>query len=181
MAFSIWEFIRAAGLTSFFLLFVSVCAGLLLSNKVSHSKVNKYLQLVHQSTGWYSLLFGFFHGLLLFINQYEPYTLVEIFIPFMTNEHQILNGIGTLSLYIFILLFLSVDLMKKIGATVWKKIHRLALPAFILVSIHGILLGTDTKEVWAIILYTSSLAAIFALLIVKLLIPKNKANKVESL
>lgn len=176
-----WELIRAAGFTSFLLLFLSVAAGLLLGNKIGSGKINKHIQVIHQSTGWFSLLFGLFHSLLLYIDHYQPFTLAEIFIPFMATDHRVINGIGTISLYLFILLFLTGDLMKKVGAKVWKKVHRLALPCFILLSIHGIFLGTDSKEIWAIILYTSSLAIVFALLLVKLLLIKQKANKAVSL
>jgi len=177
MALPTWEMIRAAGLTSFFLLFLSVAFGLFLSMKVANPKVNKIFQILHQSTGWFSLLFGLFHALLLYIDTYKPYTLVEIFIPFTRSEDTLLNGFGTLSFYFMLLLFISGDLMKKIGAKVWKKIHRLALPCFVFISIHGILLGTDTEENWAIILYAGSLAMIISLLIVKLLLLKSKAKK----
>ncbi|NSL50857.1 ferric reductase-like transmembrane domain-containing protein [Calidifontibacillus erzurumensis] len=168
MVVPIWELTRSAGLTSYFLLFLSVAAGLILSMKIN-LKLNKHLQVIHQSAGWYSLLIGLFHILLLNINTHHPYTLTEILIPFTAKEHAILNGIGTISLYVMVILFLSGDLITNIGAKVWKKIHRLALPSYILISIHGIFIGTDTKEEWVMILYTSSLAVIFSLLIVKLL------------
>lgn len=180
MSIPTWEFIRAAGLTSYFLLFVSVTCGLLFSIKVAKPKTNQLLQVTHQAAGWFSLLFGLFHGLLLYIDTYKPYSLVEIFIPFTTKEAPILNGLGTLSLYIMVLLFISGDLMKKVGAKVWKKIHGLALPMIILISIHGISLGTDTSNVWATILYAGTLAIILSLLIVKLLLLKAKPKKVVS-
>ena len=175
-----WELIRAAGLTSYFLLFVSVTCGLLFSIKAAKPKINQLLQVTHQSAGWFSLLFGLFHGLLLYIDTYKPYSLVEIFNPFTTKEAPLLNGLGTISLYIMVLLFLSGDLMKKVGVKVWKKIHRLALPMVIFICIHGILLGTDTRNGWAIFLYASTLAIILSLLIVKLLLLKAKTKKVAS-
>ncbi|HHW37875.1 MAG TPA: ferric reductase [Bacillales bacterium] len=180
MALPTWEFIRAAGLASYFLLFVSVACGLLFSIKAAKPKTNQLLQITHQSAGWFSLLFGLFHGLLLNIDTYKPYSLVGIFIPFTTNDAPLLNGLGTISLYIMVLLFISGDLMKKVGAKVWKKIHRLALPMVILISIHGIMLGTDAGNGWAIILYASTLAIILSLLIVKLLLLKAKTKKVVS-
>ncbi len=180
MSLPTWELIRAAGLTSYFLLFVSVSSGLLFSIKAAKPKTNQLLQVAHQSAGWFSLLFGLFHGLLLYIDTYKPYSLVEIFIPFTTKDEPLLNGLGTISLFIMVLLFISGDLMKKVGAKVWKKIHRLALPMVILISTHGIMLGTDSSNGWAIVLYASSLAIILSLLIVKLLLIKAKTKKVIS-
>lgn len=180
MTLPTWELIRAAGLTSYFLLFVSVTFGLLFSIKAAKPKTNQLFQVTHQSAGWFSLLFGLFHGLLLYIDTYKPFSLVEIFIPFTAEEAPLLNGLGTISLYLMVLLFISGDLMKKVGAKVWKKIHRMALPMVILLSIHGIMLGTDSSNGWAIILYASSLAIILSLLIVKLLLLKTKTKKVVS-
>ncbi|HHY74854.1 MAG TPA: ferric reductase [Bacillus bacterium] len=181
MTLPTWELIRASGLTSYFLLFLSVACGLLVSIKAANPKTNQLLQVTHQSAGWFSLLFGLFHGLLLYIDSYKPYSLVEIFIPFTTKEATVLNGLGTISLYFIVLLFISGDLLKKIGSKVWRKIHRLALPMVILISIHGIFLGTDTNAAWVMILYTGSLAIIFSLLIVKLLLLlKAKTKKTAS-
>ncbi|EKN68423.1 ferric reductase-like transmembrane domain-containing protein [Schinkia azotoformans] len=180
MALPTWELIRAAGLTSYFLLFVSAACGILFSIKVATHKTNQLLQITHQSAGWISLLFGLFHGLLLYIDTYKPYTLTEIFIPFTTKEETLLNGFGTISLYLLVLLFISGDIMKKIGAKVWRRIHGLALPLVIIASVHGILLGTDASNAWAIILYAGALAIILSLLIVKLLLIKAKTKKVVS-
>lgn len=171
-----WELIRASGLTSFFLLFLSIIGGLLLSLKIIPAKSNKAFHVFHQSTGWFALLFGLFHGLLLTIDHYQPFSLIEILIPFTAKDQPLLNGIGTISLYFMMVLFLSADLLKKIGANVWKMIHRLSLPCFVFLSIHGILLGTDTEEMWAIILYTSTLVMVFSMLIVKLLLVKTKSK-----
>ena len=41
------------------------------------------------------------HLLLLMIDQYEPYTISEIVLPFSANYQALLSGLGTIAFYLF--------------------------------------------------------------------------------
>lgn len=143
--FSVWVTTRAAGITSYLLLFVSTAAGLLMSSKLSGKK-QAVILAVHQWTGWFGFLFGMVHGMVLLFDEYVGYSALELAVPFASDNHRWLTGIGTLSLYISGLLIASSDLMKKLGRKVWRAIHLLAFASYGMALLHGVLIGTDSKN-----------------------------------
>ncbi|WLR51129.1 ferric reductase-like transmembrane domain-containing protein [Bacillus tianshenii] len=149
-----WEWIRASGISSYFLLFSSVLTGVLYRSKMILKKYHPALLVIHQTTGWFGLIIGLFHGSMTVIDNYISFSLLNLFIPFSSEYQPILTGFGTLSLYAFSLIYLTSDFIKKIGKRLWRTIHMLALPAYFLVFIHGVLLGTDSESLWMIIFYT---------------------------
>jgi sulfoxide reductase heme-binding subunit YedZ len=53
---------------------------------------------------------------------------------------------------------------KRLSHGIWRTLHFLSFPAFALVTLHGILAGTDTNQPWMLLLYLGA-GALFAFLI----------------
>ncbi|MFB6469469.1 ferric reductase-like transmembrane domain-containing protein [Cytobacillus sp. Hz8] len=178
--FSNWNLIRVSGFLAFFLFTLSIAAGLI--GRFSALKKNKPFMLeLHQASGWIGFLAVVFHGLLLLNDHYAPYTWKELFIPLLSKNEPFLSGLGTISFYLFFFtIFTSDFLMKSLGKPLWKKIHFLILPAWVLMLLHGILIGTDSKEPWASGLYGGSIILISILLILRFLDNPLKKNKTQS-
>ena len=94
--------------------------------------------LVHQSSGWFGLLFGMIHGLVLSFDQSVHFSLSDILIPFTSDYKPISTGLGTISLYILLVLIITSDFIKQLGRKAWKAIHFLAFPGYLLALYHGI-------------------------------------------
>lgn len=174
--FSTWELIRSAGFTSYLLLFVSVLAGVAVRGQMVSSKQKAVLLFVHQSAGWIGFLSGFFHGLLLTIDSYISFTLTDVFLPFASDYKTMLAGFGSLSLYGIAVVLISSDAMKKLSKKVWRTIHYLAFPAYLLAFIHGVFLGTDSGEVWSIIFYTTTIVSLLSIGLVRKLVISAKKH-----
>ncbi|UZJ79859.1 hypothetical protein [Fictibacillus sp. KU28468] len=100
------------------------------------------------------------HTFLLLFDQYEPYTLEAIFVPFASSYHPILSGIGTIATYMLLIVILTSDFMKVIGKSVWKKTHYLVFLLWLLFFLHGILFGTESSANWAPFFYWRTFAVI---------------------
>lgn len=176
--FSTWNMIRVSGLLSYFLLTVSFAFGFL----QSFSSLKKYKSdflLLHQNSGWIGLLSLVFHIIMLFMDQYVQYSLLSILIPFYSENDSFYSGLGTISFYLFFIIIGTSDFfMKKLGRTIWKKVHLLSIPAWILMAVHGIMIGTDSQEMWAQALYIGSAAIIMVLGVAKAMesVPVNKST-----
>lgn len=147
-----WEMIRAAGIVSYFLFWLSTCAGILYSEKVFVKK-RAILLLIHQNCGWFAFLFVMLHGALLIVDNYMPYSVMEIFIPFSANNEPILSGIGTLTFLFYLIILVSSDLLRILSKKVWKWIHILTIPTFVLMLFHSFFIGTDSLTPGMLILY----------------------------
>lgn len=161
--FGTWEMIRAAGMISYVLVWLGACAGILYSEKVFVKK-RAMLFNIHQSSGWFAFLFAFLHGGLLLVDTYMPYRFSEVMIPFTAQNESVLSGIGTMSLIILFIVLVSSDLMKRISKKLWKAIHLLTIPAFIAMSIHGFLIGTDSLTPVMLSVYMFTIVSFLLLL-----------------
>ncbi|MGG0656268.1 ferric reductase-like transmembrane domain-containing protein [Rummeliibacillus pycnus] len=144
--FNTWEWIRICGFLSYFYFTVAVIFGLFRKTPTITKQKNLLFHL-HLSAGWMGLLALAAHVLLLLIDQYQPYRIVEILVPFTANYKPILSAIGTISLYVFLIVIMTSDLLiSKLNRKLWKSIHFLALPAWVLIFLHGVFIGTDSAN-----------------------------------
>ncbi|WP_256992135.1 ferric reductase-like transmembrane domain-containing protein [Paenibacillus sp. XY044] len=173
---SVWVTTRAAGLTSYMLLFASIAAGLLQGGAWAKGPVKAKLNMVHQWCGWFGLLFGMVHGLVLLFDRYVGYSLADILIPFKASEDRLWMGLGILSLYLMLLLIISSDLMKKLGRKAWRLIHFLAMPTYLMALIHGIMLGSDSRQTPVLVLYAVTGMAALVLLVNRILASRRKGG-----
>lgn len=169
MLFSTWEWIRLLGLLSYFYFSMSIFFGLLRKSSTLKSNKNLYFQL-HQMSGWMGFITVIVHLLLLMIDQYEPYTISEIVLPFSANYQALLSGLGTIAFYLFLIVLLTSDIwINKMNFSLWKKMHFLVLPAWILSLIHGLFIGTDSNQMLIILFYSSTVIVIITALLVRLM------------
>lgn len=170
---SIWNVTRAAGITAYLLLFLSMISGILYKLPANSVSLNKYLLQIHESTGWLGLLFGMVHGLvLLFEKNYTNYTIIHILIPFTTQHQAISLSFGILAFYGMLTLILSTDFLKKLGKKTWKSIHFLSFPTFFLALTHGILIGSDTENIFMLLLYSITGILILLLTLIRIVLAK---------
>lgn len=152
----IWISVRVAGFTGYFLLTLSLLAGI-----YQHIPRKKGSILVfHQIIGQVALLFIGIHACLLLFDSYEPFSLKSLLIPFAAPNYPILNGFGTVATYLLLLVVFTSDFIKEIGRSFWRKTHYLVFPIWFLSAVHGLFLGTDSQTMWAHVLYISSSAAV---------------------
>lgn len=153
---STWSIIKAAGFTSYLLLFISVSLGALRSVKLFSGKTKGVMLVIHQLTGWIGFLLGLLHGLVLSADTYIHFSWIEIFIPFTSSYKPMASGLGTIALYLAFIVLVSSDVLKRIGRKTWRIIHYLAFPLFVLSLIHGLLAGYDSSKLWVQLLYAGT-------------------------
>lgn len=175
----VWNVSRAAGFTAYFLLFISVVTGMSAHYHFLSPEAKAAMNLIHQSTGWFGILFGMAHGLILVYSTYESFSIWNVLIPFTSKSNPFLIGLGVLSLYVIILLVATSDFMRKLGWKTWKTIHFLAFPAFIGAFLHSVLLGPDTQYPSVRWLYLSTGIIAAAALVCRIIIraPKKKMHR----
>lgn len=167
--FSIWNVTRAAAITSYLLLFISMLTGLTFKLPIFPKKMQKVILNTHEATGWFGLLFGMVHGLVLvFDTEYTSYTIFNILIPFTVEHNAISLSLGIFAFYGLLLLVLSTDFLKRLGKRVWKTIHFLAFPTFFAALFHGLLMGTDSQTTWMLIVYIFTGSSVLILTILRI-------------
>ncbi|MCK2158604.1 MULTISPECIES: ferric reductase-like transmembrane domain-containing protein [Exiguobacterium] len=179
--FSTWTMIRLSGLTGHFFLTLSVLAGLL-GSFPALKKQKARLHNIHLYSGWAGLLAIVLHATLIIVDTYAPLSLLEILIPGTASYEPLWNAFGTISLYLFGFVLVTSDFLKEtLGKTLWKLTHWLVLPAWLLMTLHGIFIGTDTGTLFTTIWYACSTLTLFTLILYRMQVrPKTATPKKQA-
>ncbi|WP_251138788.1 ferric reductase-like transmembrane domain-containing protein [Exiguobacterium sp. s166] len=160
---------------------LSVLAGLLGSFPALRKQKTR-LHNIHLYSGWAGLLAIVLHATLIVVDTYAPLSLLEILIPGTAYYEPLWNAFGTISLYLFGFVLVTSDFLKEaLGKTLWKLTHWLVLPAWLLMTLHGIFIGTDTGTLFTTIWYACSTLTLFTLILYRMQVrPKTATPKKQA-
>jgi predicted ferric reductase len=176
-----WYASRATAVVGYLLLWLSMLLGLVISSKLSTQSSGKELVYeLHKFTSILGLLFAVLHGLLLMGDRYIQFSLFQVLMPFSNQSYKpVWVGIGQLSVYIWLLVWGSFYVRKKISRRVWRLIHFGSFLTFVMVLVHGITSGSDTSSLWTQAIYWTSGSIFLFLLSVRILSALLKPGKIE--
>lgn len=160
-----WYLSRAAGLTSFALLWLSMASGLLISNKMARVWPGAFTAFdLHQFSGLLGLAFIVIHVLALLGNQYLPYSIVQLLVPFTNMEYRpVWIAVGQVALYLFVPVTFTFYIRKQLGNRLWHGIHIASYAVFAMSLAHGLLSGTDSSNPWVLGMYWLGAISLLAL------------------
>ncbi|HLF05397.1 MAG TPA: hypothetical protein VI855_09305 [Dehalococcoidia bacterium] len=166
-----WYLARASGLVAYALLWASVAMGLLISGRVSRVWPGGPTAIdLHNFLSIFGLLMVLFHVAILLGDQYMAYSVFSLLIPFASVDYRPLEvGLGQLGMYLGWMITLSFYVRKKIGPRVWRRLHYGSFAVYLLITVHGVLAGTDTLAVPVMVLYAVTSAVTFFLVIYRIL------------
>lgn len=174
-----WNVARAGGFTSYLLLTLAVMAGLALSTQFqSPSRWPRLLNNeLHNFLTLLGTVFLGIHVLAVWVDPFTQFGWDEIFIPFVSHYRPIWMALGIVGLYLGIAIGISTLLRPRIGYRWWRRLHVLTLVIFVLATLHGLTIGSDTGTGWAIGIYLVSTAVVGALFLRRVFAPKNKSKQ----
>lgn len=164
-----WYITRAAGIASLILLILVAITGI----GVTTGVLFRYLAPT-RAWWWHraisiALIFSILtHVTALLFDHYINFSLKDILIPFATSFRTTYVALGIISLYLFIVITLTSLFWIQSKSRLWRLLHYLTFVMFILVFVHSILIGTDTRTVPMLILYWGSGLAFFGLALYRL-------------
>jgi len=141
----IWWFVtRAAGLIAYLLLWFSTVWGLAVPSKLVAPLLEQtYTFDFHQFISLLSIGFTALHIIVLMVDQYLPFSVPQILIPFLSTYRPFWVGIGIISFYIILLVTITFYLRSRIGMSAFRAIHVLSLVGYLGATLHGLFAGTD--------------------------------------
>ncbi|HEY5144041.1 MAG TPA: hypothetical protein VII98_11115 [Solirubrobacteraceae bacterium] len=144
-----WLASRSAGVVALTAISISVIIGLLMANGLPRKPgMKRKLLAVHESTALAGLVAITVHGLTLLGDAFMHPTLSNIAIPFTLSYRPGFTGLGVIAGYLAAFLGLTFYARKRIGAKLWRKMHRATIVVWVLGVIHTLGAGTDASQVW---------------------------------
>jgi predicted ferric reductase len=167
-----WFLSRSSALVAYFLLWISMALGLMITNKMARMwPGGPFAFDLHQYATLLGLAFATFHALILMGDHYINYSLVSVLVPFASGEYRPLwVGLGQMGIYLMALVTFSFYVRRRITPRVWRLVHYLSFAVFLLVMVHGIFSGTDSQALAVRGLYWFTGGSILFLFVYRLLV-----------
>lgn len=142
-----WNILRAAGIGSYLMLFLSITWGLVSTATPFGKRISKpSATLAHQfmSTCGLALLAVHLGGLL--VDAFMPFSVADLFVPMRATYRPVATALGIVAMYVMVIVIVTSWLRRPMGTKWWRRTHLLAVPTFTLALLHGILAGTDSTR-----------------------------------
>ena len=159
-----WHLSRATGIVAYLLLTGSVAWGLILSTKIIKTMTPPPFSLgMHAFVSWAAIVLTAVHGGLLLLDGYYQFSLANLLIPFTGPYMPLWVGLGIVSLYLMVLVSASFSWKKWLTHKNWRRLHYLSFPAYGLVTLHGLMAGTDSANLGMQAMFVGSTAIVLFL------------------
>ena len=156
-----WIASRVTAMLAYGALTASVIYGLGMTTRlldvIGRRVVNDAL---HENLSTWGLVLGATHSVLLLLDDYIGFGWDSILVPFVAPWRPLAVGLGSISLYLLMLLVVTSKARRFIGLRLWRAIHLLAFIAFGLITAHGFLAGTESPLPWAKFMYVAAAALV---------------------
>lgn len=160
-----WYFSRASGIVAYILLTISMVWGLILSTKISKEYTPAPAVLaLHNAVSWIAVALGALHGFALMFDTYYTYNLFDVLVPFTGPYHAGWVGLGIISLYVMLISSASFAWQAWLGQRGWRWIHYSTFPIYGLVTLHGLMSGTDSWSFGTDVMYIGSVLTVLFLI-----------------
>lgn len=157
-----WFISRSSGVLAYVLLTGGIMWGLVQSGGILRPTIPPVLALgLHSFLNWGALAMSILHGLILLGDNYIKLSLADVSVPFISTYEPLLVGLGVLGFYLMFLLSSSFYARKWLGQKTFRMLHYVSYPTFLLVTWHGLGIGTDSILMWP--LSVTSVAAVLLL------------------
>jgi methionine sulfoxide reductase heme-binding subunit len=171
-----WLATRASGIDALALVTASVGIGLLMASKLLRRPgLNPVLVKAHEHLALTGLVAIAVHGITLLGDRWLNPGVAGITVPFTMSYRPMFTGLGIVAGYLAAVLGLSFYARRRIGARLWRKLHRATAAVYVLGVVHALGAGTDASTLWlrAFVLITGT--PILFLLLVRIL-PRRKSE-----
>ena len=165
MSHLFWYTARAGGIVAWALTAASVVWGLWLSGRVRPFGVRPaWILDLHRFLGGLATIFVGVHVLAILADTYTNFGLSDVLVPFAAKWHPLAVAWGIVGFYVMLAVELTSLARKHLPHQLWRRVHVMALPLYVLATIHYLAAGTDATNpvsLVAIGVATASIAILF--------------------
>ncbi|OLZ10371.1 hypothetical protein [Sulfobacillus thermosulfidooxidans] len=140
-----WLLARATGIGAYSLLTIVVIMGIGMSHPVWKRHLNRRFFVWHRGLALSVLALIALHGLSLALDRYAHVGWTGLLVPGFSHYRPYGVAFGVIAAEGLVLVSLSAYLAQNFGRLKWMTVHRGALLMWVLVLIHGLWSGSDTR------------------------------------
>ena len=153
----LWYVTRAAAVSAYITLSAAVVLGLCRSlAPAMRVRIPWELDEAHQFLAVLTAALLALHLISLVFDPLIPFAPLNLLVPLGEPYRPLAVGLGVFALYAVLVVLLSSWLRRRIAHATWRMLHYTSFAAFLLVTLHGLLAGTDSGEPWMRLVYLAA-------------------------
>lgn len=166
---TLWYVTRAAAVSAYVLLLVAVDLGMLRSMARELSvRVSWLLDELHQFISLLAAAFVALHLLALLFDPFIRFSPLNLLLPLGQPYKPLAVDLGVLALYALAVVLASSWLRPRMSQRTWRGLHYASFAVFFLVTLHGLLAGSDAAQPWMHALYVGAAASVLFLVVARI-------------
>jgi methionine sulfoxide reductase heme-binding subunit len=143
-----WLVSRASGIVAVTLVSIAVLIGLAMAAKLVPPRRKRGAVALHEQVAMTALLAIAVHGGSLLGDGWLRPGVAGITIPFLLHYRPAFTGAGIIAGYLAVLLGPTFYLRRRIGARMWRRLHRVTPVIWALAAVHTLGAGSDAESLW---------------------------------
>lgn len=163
-----WYLSRASGVIAYTLFWLAVIFGLLLSTRLGKHFNAARVFALHQYLSLIAVGFAAFHAGILLADNFLNLNLWQILLPFGFQTERVGVALGQLGFWLLFICAFSFYIKKYIGQSAWRWLHFLTFMAYMFISIHVFMVGSDSRALPLLLFYAGSQTLVFLLMTYRL-------------
>ncbi len=158
---ALWYLTRGSGIVALLLLTAAVVAGLTTSARWSARRWPRFVvENLHRNVSLLSVIFLAVHISSAVLDSYVSISWIDAVIPFIGSYRPLWLGLGAVALDCFLAVAATSMLRARIGYRTWRKVHWLAYGCWGVALMHGLGIGSDSRQIWMLGLDAAAVAAV---------------------
>jgi predicted ferric reductase len=171
---TLWYVTRAAAVSAYVLLTVSAALGILRS--LARTLAVRSTWALDELHSFVAVLAGcavLLHLGSLLLDPFIRFSPINLVLPLGQPYSPFAVDLGVLGCYALSAVLVSSWLRRRLSYSFWRGLHYAGFAAFLLVTLHGLLAGSDASLPWMRALYVGGAAAVAFLVILRVLLAPN--------
>lgn len=157
----LWYLTRTTAVSAYVTLTVAVMLGMLRGlARTSGERLSWVVDELHQVLATVFAGLVVLHLITLIYDPFLPFSLNNILLPVNEPYRPFPVDLGVLALYTMVVVLCSTWIRRHLPYRYWRAVHYASFATFVLVTLHGLLAGSDAGETWMRALYAGSSAAV---------------------
>lgn len=164
----LWYLTRATAVSAYVVLSLSAMLGMLRGvARSSGERLSWITDELHQTLA--TIFFGLvlLHLVTLIYDPYLPFSIANILLPVNEPYQPFGVDLGVLALYTLVIVLFSSWIRRAIPYRYWRGLHYASFGTFVLVTLHGLLAGSDASQSWMRAIYAGAGCAVGFLVLMR--------------
>jgi sulfoxide reductase heme-binding subunit YedZ len=146
---ALWYLTRGSGIVTLVLLTATVVLGLTTSARWATPWWPRFVtEGLHRNLSLLVLVFLALHVLTTVVDGYAPIRWLDAVVPFGSAYKPVWLGLGAVALDLLVAVAVTSLVRARLGHRTWRAVHWLAYACWPVALLHGLAIGSDTRQAW---------------------------------